>query len=205
MKKSHLFVSMLDQSLAQSRPQLEPFGLAGLVTLQDNAEALPISNFLLALFMISLKSSSSSRIKWMPRCSLARTAEHIHFWCELRSTLLIQHWINNFSNDHLSKSTALAPFRKLCGSFALPNFEQWSWCPHRLCWGILPSTYRNSWKHPKQLDRLGTCEAKTRQIFDWYSEELLPSIPSWLRSLRWDFVDSFLAKQLEWIVRVQGN
>ena len=36
-----------------SRLQLEPFRLAGVVTLQGIAEALLISHFLLALFMIS--------------------------------------------------------------------------------------------------------------------------------------------------------
>ena len=41
-----LFVSILDQLLAQGRSQLEPFGLAGVMTLQGIAEALLISNFL---------------------------------------------------------------------------------------------------------------------------------------------------------------
>ena len=35
-----LFVSIFDQSLAQGRLQLEPFGLAGSETLQGIAEAL---------------------------------------------------------------------------------------------------------------------------------------------------------------------
>ena len=55
-----LFVFILDQSLAQVRFQLEPFGLAGLATVQGIAEALLISNFLPALFMISPKSSSAA-------------------------------------------------------------------------------------------------------------------------------------------------
>ena len=40
-----LCVSILDQSLAQDRSQLEPFGSSGLVTLHGIAEALRFSNF----------------------------------------------------------------------------------------------------------------------------------------------------------------
>ena len=42
MKESSLFVSILDHSLAQGRSQLEPFGSAGVVTLQGIAAALLI-------------------------------------------------------------------------------------------------------------------------------------------------------------------
>ena len=48
-KNSIFFVLNVDQSLAQGRLHLEPFGLAGAVSLQDIAEAVLKSYFLLAL------------------------------------------------------------------------------------------------------------------------------------------------------------
>ena len=51
-----LLVSILDQTLARGRPQLEPFGLAGVVTVQGIAEALFIPNLFLVVFTISSSS-----------------------------------------------------------------------------------------------------------------------------------------------------
>ena len=58
-----LFVSIVDHSLAHGRRQLEPFGLAGWVTLQGIAEAFLISMFLQALFTISSQSGSPPGMK----------------------------------------------------------------------------------------------------------------------------------------------
>ena len=46
MKEFSLFVSILDHALPQCRHQLEPFGLAGVVTFQSIAQALHISGCL---------------------------------------------------------------------------------------------------------------------------------------------------------------
>ena len=63
-KEINLFVSILDQSLAQGRIQLEPFGLAGVESLQSIAEAL--------LIICGNKINSSS----FSRC--------VQFWLLLR-------------------------------------------------------------------------------------------------------------------------
>ena len=83
-----LFVSIVDHSLAHGRRQLEPFGLAGWVTLQGIAEAFLISTEV-------QKSSKSSRINaglseqwgWSrrqfdSRCLLMKVLRH-HPWSEL--------------------------------------------------------------------------------------------------------------------------
>ena len=71
------FVLVSDQSLAQGRSQLEPFGSVGLVKMQGITEVLLISHFLLALFMMC--SRSSSRTESKPLGSLA--ASNFVFFC----------------------------------------------------------------------------------------------------------------------------
>ena len=59
MKEFSLFVSILDHALPHGRHQLEPFGLAGVVSFQSIAEALLVSGCLLALFTFSSKLEAS--------------------------------------------------------------------------------------------------------------------------------------------------
>ena len=57
----NLFVSILDNSLAQGRTKLEPSGLAGVVTLHGIAEALLIFNFPSGIVRKRVNASQFSR------------------------------------------------------------------------------------------------------------------------------------------------
>ena len=117
------FVSILGQTRAQGRAQLEPLGVTGLVTLQGIAEALRISRYLLALFMIS--SENQDHRPEQSKCLVVLSLRPIlgfssaHLFIALRWKLL-HDWLMFWSNMSRSCSNLF-----LCQSALNPHMPFW--------------------------------------------------------------------------------
>ena len=146
-----LLVSILDQTLARGRPQLEPFGLAGVVTVKGIAEALFIPNLFLVVFTIS-SSSGICPIFRTFICGFALwTFWHIwvFFWPDVVLLWPVSSWICLWTRIYASGGFPLSSWNRVPPihgwdiDVSPSMFQEWSmvdsWSTSRLVI-VCPST-----------------------------------------------------------------